>query len=213
MKKIPMLAAMALLLMVGCTKDSLIDSEQDSVLNESGLTALKGQQGSKPVNGNANIQLLFTSNSTGTADFFPGCLAEGRNLLRLGNFSGKLSGYGKINATLSTYAFEYCEVLPAVPPNYIEGEPYVYTLEARGTLALGPNDYCSITFSGTIYPWYYTELGIDGGTFIGTAETFAGQGKLKGLENKTYFVTGSNSFGPSVNLETGAIMLRFEEER
>ncbi|HSR61404.1 MAG TPA: hypothetical protein VLL47_11650 [Robiginitalea sp.] len=201
---------MALMLMVGCSKDTLIDAGQDSALNESSLAALKGQQGNKPGNGNGVVQLGFRSNSTGTTDFFPGCLPEGRNLLRVGNFSGKLSGYGKINSTLSTYAFEFCEELPIDPPNY--GEQTMFYVEADGRLALGPNDYCSIRFSGNIYPGYFPEFDIDGGLFMGTAETFSGQGKLKALDNKTYFVQGSNTSGPSINLETGTIMLHFAEE-
>lgn len=208
MKKIPMLAAMVLMLMAGCSKDSLIDAGQDSATNESSLAALKGQQGNKP--GSEVIQISFTSNSTGTSDFVSGCFPEGRNLLRLGNFSGKLSGYGKINTSLSTYAFVSCEKLLIDPPNV--GEPYRYAVVAEGTLAVGPNDYCSITIRGSIYPWYNAENGVDSGNFIGGATTHSGVGKLKGLDNKSFEVYNALvRNGPAINLETGTISLWIRE--
>lgn len=204
MKRIPMLAVLALLMMTGCSKDTLIEAEQDSALNESGAITLKGQQGNKP--GNGVIQISFTSNSAGTSDFVPGCLPEGRNLLRLGNFNGKLNGFGKINTSLSTYAFNSCQKALIDPPNV--GEPYMYAVVAEGTLALGPNDYCSITISGNIYPGYFPEYGVDGGNFIGNATTHSGVGKLKGLDNKSFEVYNALvRYGPAINLETGTIAL------
>lgn len=198
------LSVVVVLMMVGCSKDSLIDAGQDTALNESSLTPLKGQQGNKP--GSEAIQISFTSNSTGTADFVSGCLPEGRNLLRLGNFSGKLSGFGKINSSLSTYAFIECEKVPIDPPNI--GEPYMYAVVAEGTLALGSRDYCSITISGNIYPWNDSENGIDGGLFMGQATTHSGVGKLKGLDNRSFEVYNAVvRNGPGINLETGTITL------
>ena len=207
MKKKHLLAIVALLMVFGCSKEEWTATETESAVSESGLIASRGKGGSKPGNG-VNL-ISFESNSTGTADFVTGCLPEGRRLLREGNFSGSLSGFGKIKSGLSNYEIVSCDELPIDPPNV--GEPHMYTIEVKGMLATGPNDYCSITVTGNIYPWYDPEIGYDSGLFMGQATTHSGAGKLKGLDNKSFSVHSGDGKGPTINLESGTIRLRYSD--
>lgn len=208
MKKNHFLAIMALLMVFGCSKDQWTDTELESATSENGMIASKGKGGTKPGNG-VNL-ISFESNSTGTADFVTNCLPEGRNLLRKGAFSGSLAGFGKIKSSLSTYEIVSCEALAINPPN--AGEPLMYSIVAEGKLATGPNDYCSITFTGNIYPFYDSERGFDSGTFIGSAKAFSGVGKLKGLDNKSFEVyNGLMESRSGINLQTGNIRLWFSD--
>ena len=209
MKKIPMLAAMALMLMFGCSKDTLTDAEQDYVqFEESSKTDLTGK--GKSFSG--NVSLNFMSNSTINTDFITDCLPDGTYLLRQGTFSGKINGYGKINSSLSSYEFISCEELPNNTIN--NRPPYVYALVAEGTLALSTRDYCKITITGILEPYFYAEYGYYGALFTGTATTYAGFGKLKALDNKNFTAyngTNRGGAGPTVNLETGVISLWFSD--
>ena len=207
MKKIHLLAAMALLMVFGCSKEEWIDAEKDSAVTGGSLTASKAKERSKP--GNGVNEISFISNSAGTADFVTDCLPEGRRLLREGNFSGSLTGFGRIKSGLSNYEIVSCDVLPIDPPNV--GEPHMYTIEVKGMLATGPNDYCSITVTGNIYPWYDPEIGYDSGLFMGQATTHSGAGKLKGLDNKSFSVHSGDGKGPTINLESGTIRLRYSD--
>jgi len=207
MKKMHLLAAMALLMVFGCSKEEWIDAEKDSAVTGGSLTASKAKERSKP--GNGVNEISFFSNSTGTADFVTDCLPEGRRLLREGNFSGSINGYGKIKSGLSTYLIVSCTILPIDPPNI--GEDWMYAIVAEGRLATGPNDYCSITVTGNIYPWYDPEIGFDYGFFIGQAITHSGVGRLQGLDNKGFSVYSGAPNGPTINLETGSIRLRFSD--
>jgi hypothetical protein len=208
MKKNQSLAFMALILMMGCSKDYLTSAEQNAAASEkNNLTASAGARQNPPSNGINGIT-FFSNAITNNVFFENNCLPPGRFLLRDGNFSGKLSGYGKINSSLSTYQFvPPCGTLPNENP----AEPFKYTLIAQGKLALTASDYCSITITGTIDPKYYTEFGFSGGAFIGTAITGSGVGKLKALDNKSFSVYNGNLTGPSINFATGTITLRFTD--
>lgn len=209
MKRIPMLAVLALLMMTGCSKDTLIEAEQDYMqLEVSSKTDLTGK--GKTFSGAGFDFIEFISNSISNQEF----VEEGLSLdpqiymLKLGNFNGSITGYGKIKPTMSPYTFTSFTVTDAdTPPEC--GYTVMYVVTAEGTLALGTRDYCSITITGKIYPWYYSEFGFYGGLFSGTATTHSGAGKLKALDNKDFEVynLGNGKTGPAVNLETGVISL------
>lgn len=206
----PMLAIMALMLMVGCSKDTLIDAEQDYVqLEESSKTELKGK--GNTFSGNGYDFISFYSTSTVNGNFVMNGLETESNglptvvyLLRQGTFSGNISGYGRIKSSLSTYEFSSCvRSATDLTPECSVGEPWMFEVVAEGTLALGTRDYCSITITGNIYPWYYPEFGVYGGLFGGQATIHSGAGKLKGLNNKSFSVYSMGR--PGVNLEMGTI--------
>jgi hypothetical protein len=208
MKKIKILAVMALLMTFGCSNEDLINTEQNSEVLEGNLSLINGERKNNPNNGVSSI--VFYSNSIVNTNFVSDCLPEGLDLLKQGNFSGNLSGFGKLNANLSRYQFISCEEWPIdSPPNY--GEPLMYKIVTQGKLALGSKDYCDITITGNIYPWYYTEYGFYGGVFIGTAITKSGVGKLKGLNNKSFEVYSGSPKGPTINLDEGTIALRISD--
>ena len=213
MKKIPILALVALLMVFGCAKDDLINTEQDSVvIEENSQTVFNKERRVKP--GNGVNSMSFWSKSISNSEFvYDDCLPTGRILLKKGYFSGTLDGFGTIKTSMSTYEFidDACKELPIdSPPNY--GEPLMYYVVAQGKIALGSRDYCSITITGNLYPWYYTEYGFDGGQFIGTAKINSGAGKLKGLHNKSFEVYSGSPSGPTINIETGAISLNIREK-
>ena len=209
MKKVQFLSVVALLVTFGCSKDSVMDSQQDALaLEVRSKTDLTGK--GKTFSGAGFDFIEFFSNSISNQEF----VAEGLSLdpqiymLKLGNFNGSISGYGKIKPTLSPYTFtSFTETDADTPPEC--GYTVMYVVTAEGTLALGTRDYCSITVTGKIYPWYYNEFGFYGGLFTGTATTHSGVGKLKALDNKNFEVynLGNGKTGPAVNLETGDISL------
>lgn len=209
MKKIQISTLLAFLIMFGCSKDDMANTEQDSAVFEEGnLTWVNGERRTKINSGISSI--VFYSNSMVNTNFVNGCLPTGKFLLKQGSFSGNLSGFGKLNANLSRYEITLCEELPAdTPPEC--GYTVMYTLVASGKLALGSRDYCNITITGNIYPWYYDQFGYYGGQFDGTAITSSGVGKLKGLNNKTFTVYNNYANGPTINLETGTIALRISD--
>jgi hypothetical protein len=206
MKKLKMLTLIALTIMLSCSKEKINNTEQASLRSDkSNLYTLNGVLQAKP--SNLANPIVFYSNSIADGIFVVSCLPTGKKLLKHGSFSGNV--LGKINPSLSTYEFVSCQELPINPPNV--GEPLMYAIVAVGQLALNSKDYCKITISGNIYPWYYTDFGYYGGNFIGTAITESGAGKLKGLNNKRFEVYSGSPTGPTINLETGTISLRLRE--
>jgi len=210
MKKLGILAAMALLMMFGCSKDEVITTEQEPIsVEKNDQPVINGARPGSATMSVSGISFFGTSAKSDLAEgLVNGCLPSPRKLLKYGTFRGNLSGYGKINSSSSTYSFTSCEEADIdSPPNY--GEPLMYKLIAEGKLSLGTRDYCSITITGNLYPWFYVESNFDGGLFIGKATTHSGVGKLKSF-NQTFEIyrSGVNIYG--INLKTGEIGLVFQ---
>ncbi len=210
MKNYRFLAVMALLMMFGCSKDEVTNTDQELFsVEKNNQPVVNGARPGSATMSVSGISFFGTSTKSDLAEgFVNGCLPSPRKLLKYGTFSGKLAGYGTINSSLSTYSFTSCEEADIdSPPNY--GEPLMYKLIAEGILSLGTRDHCSITITGNLYPWYNTAIQFDGGTFIGKATTHSGVGKLKNF-NKTFEVyrSGMNNYG--INLKTGEIGLVFQ---
>lgn len=208
MKTIKILAVMALLMTFGCSKDEVTNIEDSNVFEEGNLSLINGEKRTNTDSGISSI--VFYSNSVVNTKFVDSGLPTGKFLLKQGNFSGNLSGFGKLNTNLSKYEIISCKELPAdIPPEC--GEPLMYAVVASGKLALGSRDYCDITITGNIYPWNYTEYGFYGGTFVGKVITNGGVGKLKGLNNKSFEVYSGSPKGPTINLDEGTITLRISD--
>lgn len=213
MKNIGILAVMALLMVFGCSKDELVTTEQEQYPVERNNEPVIN--GKRPVSGNSmGSRINFFSISIKNEDFLTGCIPNNsitnteRKLLKTGTFSGNLKDYGKINSSLSWYTFSLCKEADINPPNM--GEPKMYKLIAEGKIYLSSRDYCSITITGNLYPWYYSEIQFDGGVFIGSATTSSGVGKLKNF-NKTFEVYRSGVSYYNINLKTGEIGLNIRE--
>ncbi|HCE55223.1 MAG: hypothetical protein APF83_13130 [Lutibacter sp. BRH_c52] len=204
---------------MGCSKDEAITNEQEPFSIEENNQPIVN--GNKPGLVNAKFGTIsFFSTSIKNGDFIKEWTQEAvnpypnikldRKLLRNGTFKGNLSGFGKINSTLnSTYTFISCEpALIDCPPNC--GEPMMYKLIADGTIYISTRDYCSITITGNLYPWYYTDIQFDGGLFIGTATTHSGYGKLKNF-NKTFWIWRKGMDRRGINLTTGEMSLDIME--
>ncbi len=200
--KLLLLAALSLLFLA-CQEDG-----DDFLPEELNKNVNRGPKPGGNDNGVALISFLATSIKNGIFYTADNCLPEGRNLLLEGNLSGKLAGYGKINASLSTFTFISCEELPINPPNV--SEPLMYALVAEGTLALGTRDQCRITITGNLYPYLDPQTGIDGGTFIGTATTHDGKGKLSGFD-RVFEVYGNGPPSGGFNLTSGEFRLRISD--
>lgn len=210
MKKTQILALIALFLALGCSNDDIGNTEQDSgVFQEGNLSSVNGERKSNPNNGVSSI--WFFGVPIENSNFISDCFPEVLDLLKQGYFSGKITGYGKINTSLSTYEFSSCEELPSdLPP--IQGyDPQMYTVKASGKLALGPRDYCNITIIANVYTFYSLDIGYYSGSFVGNLTTSSGVGKLKVFDNKSFIVHHDNRFG-FINLEKGIIPLIISEK-
>lgn len=226
MKNLGFIAVVALLMMFGCSKDNLIVTEQDSiVVDENNQTIINGERGSTKGATSPGAIMSFGSTSISNINNFKWTQEKGdpypiielnRILMLDGTFSGKLGSYGRINSSLSYYKFNSPELVPIdSPPNY--GEPEMVSVISEGKIYINISDYCSITMTGNVYPWYYSpetnswlSATWDGGLFIGTA-TINGYGKLSNLNNKKFSVYSNNIGSPGINLETGAIRLDFSD--
>jgi hypothetical protein len=204
MKKFSFLALVALLMIFGCSKEEIINTEQEPFSTEENNQPVVNGNKSGSVNSRYGM-ISFFSTSIKNNEFVNGCLPSPRKLLKQGTFIGNIQDFGKINSSLSRYTFSYCKEAPIdSPPNY--GEPLMYKLIGDGKIYLSTRDYCSITITGNVYPWYYTDIQFDGGLFIGKATTSSGVGKLNNF-NKTFEVYSNGR----INLTTGEIPLNIRD--
>ena len=202
MKKIQFLALMAFLMNFGCSKDTLIETEQDSVLSEQNLSIEKNTVSKKGFGSYISFEFISIANN----EFEANCLPIGRKILKSGFFEGNIQGYGVIKPSLSYYNFSnYCvEVeIDNTMPNF--GEKWKYELKILGgVVATSNKDSFLIDIEGDLYPWYDNNLNIDTGTFIGTATTYSGKGKFRDF-NRTFDV---GKYGPD-GLDLGTGVLHF----
>ncbi len=232
MKNVGFITVMALLMMFGCSKDDLINTEQELIsVEESNQPVIYGEKG--PSKGSRGVEKIieFSGNSiSATSDEdilkvcppppYDGC---GRVLLANGNFSGQLKGFGKIKTGLSRYTFT---ISPAeTNPEYgREGndreEEYYYQLEAHGTVAISDNDHFELTIIGYLNPMDPIRDGNKnlGSLFKGVAtiDENSGSGKFVGY-SETFEVM--SAYTPSAlrdhtwflgaNLDTGESSLHF----
>lgn len=238
MKKIEILAVVALLMMFGCSKDNLIDIEQDSIIVEENKHFENGDIGSRRGDGGINGWnfVEFYGTSTGTESLTI-CLPDsfglpgmdcGRKLLKNGNFSGNLPGYGKINSSLSPYTVKFREpqweewplyqnaehyALYSDPILTARFEKYFYNIEIIGTVATSAKDSFKFKIIGVLRPMVPDTSGtiIKGSWFFGLMmEISEGKGKFENYTQTFYNcsttqISGTNFSG--VNLETGEMSL------
>ncbi len=217
MKKFSFLAVMALLMMFGCSKEEVINTEQETFSVEKNSQPVI--DANKP---GSHIRLSFIE-FIGTSDFlssyFDSCLdpnpttSADRNILEKGNFSGKLLGIGKINSKSSKYYYTGCEKIPG----YIEAEGedavLAYKIKAYGNIHLTAGDTCNVNMSFYLLPKYNSIDGFDGG-FITKGELIIseGSGKLEAFNNKIFKVyRGGIRYPYNINLATGDIGLYITE--
>ncbi|MDP3946154.1 MAG: hypothetical protein Q8Q51_09675 [Lutibacter sp.] len=209
MKKLSFLAVLALLIMFGCSKEEMTNTEQELFsVEKNNQSIFNNDQSGKPVSTVSEIR--FVSNSIENGNFIEdGCLISPynppliRRLLEEGMFSGSIEGYGNINPKISKYQIVGCDIAlndgginRQIEPEYVEANMYKLTIV--GKISLSPRDYFTIQISGNVYPISYTEaaggphawINFDGGNFegIGTVNTVSG--KLNGLLYKEFRVYG-----------------------
>ncbi len=207
MKKLEILAVMALLMMFGCSKDEVITDEQETFsVKENNQSVFNSDQRGKP--GSPVSEIRFVSSSIENGIFIEeGCLISPysppliRRLLKEGMFSGSIGSYGNINPKLSKYEIVGCDLTPNDKYNRedIYSEVNMYKLTIEGRISLSPKEYCTIQISGNVYPISYTDyaggphawINFDGGNFEGIGTIDSGLGKLTGLNNKTFRIYGS----------------------
>ena len=241
MKKLGILVVIALIMMFGCSKEEMTNTEQElfSVENnkQPNIGAKRGDGGA---NGWNFVEFYGTSRMVKDS-ILTICLTDSitglsmdccRKLLKLGNFSGNLPGYGKINSSLSFYTINFVD--KNNPSEYFtlygdeeyydlfndksytdRIEPYFYNIVISGTVALTVNDSFKFTITGELYPMeplYDINTGIiKGSGFIGTERVISERkGKFKNYTQTFYncgstLIDGTNFQG--VNLETGEMSL------
>lgn len=213
------IVVLALLLIMGCSKDDLIDTEQEPFSVEKNQPVM-GEKGGKP--GSTVSEIRFQSNSIENGIFIEeGCLIspypQDRRLLKEGMFSGFIEGYGNINPKLSEYEIVDCDLTPndKYDSEDIYSEFNMYKLTIEGEISLSPKDYCTIQITGNVYPISYTEaaggphawINFDGGNFEGIGTIDTGLGKLSGLKNKNFRVYGSIFTSGIYDFKNGKINL------
>jgi len=200
MKKIQFLALMTLLITFGCSKDTLIDTEQGFIISEQNAFLEKNVISNKGFGSAISFEFISIANN----EFEANCLPIGRKMLKSGFFEGNIQGYGVIKPSLSNYNFSnYCvEVkIDSTMPNF--GENWKYALKIiGGKVATSTKDSFLIDIEGDLYPWYDNNLNLDTGTFIGNATTYSGKGKFKDF-NRTFVVGKYGADG--IDLGTGEI--------
>lgn len=200
MKNIQFLAVMALIMTFGCSKDTLIETEQDSVLSEQNTILEKNVVSNKGFGSYISFEFISIANN----EFEANCLPIGRKILKSGFFEGNIQGYGVIKPSLSYYNFSnYCVEIEIdnTMPNF--GEKWKYELKIiGGVVATSNKDSFLIDIEGDLYPWYDNNLNIDTGTFVGIAKTYSGKGKFRNF-NRTFDV---GKYGPDgLDLGTGEL--------
>jgi hypothetical protein len=200
MKRIQFLAVMALIMTFGCSKDTLIETEQDSVLSEQNTILEKNVVSNKGFGSYISFEFISIANN----EFEANCLPIGRKILESGFFEENIQGYGVIKPSLSYYNFSnYCvEVeIDSTMPNF--GEKWKYELKIIGGVVATSNKDCFlIDIEGDLYPWYDNNLNIDTGTFVGIAKAYSGKGKFRNFNRR--FDVGK--YGPDgLDLGTGEL--------
>ena len=203
--------ALAVMLLMGCSKDELFN---DAVENNQ---LMKGST--------KGMGVTFIGTSSDDEVFIPICPPNsetcGRKLHENGNFSGNITGYGKINPELSKYSLKVTEIIKNQyygNPLYPREEEWSYKIEAKGKVILSASDYFNITITGYLITYEPLKDGrwIYGSVFTGNGKTDTDEGSRGGkFLNYTgeFFVkwnilNGTNFKG--INLETGEISLNLE---
>ncbi len=187
MKKLSFLAVMALLMMFGCSKEEMTNTEQELFsVEKNDQTVIGEKRGDGGVNAWNFVEFFGTSTvgpDTPLIICLPDDVAEplglpgmncGRKLLSNGYFSGNLPGYGKIISSLSTYTIEFGEpywdyfelyqnaehyALYDDPSIPARFEKYLYNIVIKGKVATSNKDYFNITVIAVIRPMINDETG------------------------------------------------------
>ena len=203
--------ALAVMLLMGCSKDELINDKGENNQLKKGSTKGMG--------------VTFIGTSSDDEVFIPICPPNtetcGRKLHENGNFSGNITDYGKINPELSKYTLKVIEIIenPYYDNSlYPREEEWSYKLEVKGRISLGASDYFNITITGFLITYKPLQDGrwIYGSVFTGNGKTDTAPGSRAGKflnYNGEFFVkwdilNGTNFKG--INLETGEISLNLK---
>ena len=235
-KTVFQITVLSLFLIMGCSKDDLINTEQELFSVEKNSQSVIGEKrGDGGVNAWNFVE--FYGTSTGTTSLTI-CLPDpitglpmncGRKLLDNGYFSGNLPGYGKIISNLSKYTIEFREPYwdnfdlyqnaayyalyddPSIPARF---EPYLYNIVIKGRVATSIKDYFNITVIAVIRPMIDDETGdiIRGSWIVPSDIIFApGEGAKLANYSDEYFTCGTRQIEGTnysgVNLATGGMSL------
>ena len=201
---------LALLFVLGCSNEELVDNPtQDNLLSRN--------NGNKSIrfDGNSTSSDIYYYYLTELNDETDAMSLERAKFIRDGQFSGHITGCGKIISSSSTYKFSAPQGF--TNPNYNPTDSYNefthnYNISATGKISVGRSDSCDITITGVLEPYYYaspeyTDVNIFGGLIgDGIATITNGTGRLKNM-NGTYLVQRSGFNFSGINLTTGQISL------
>ena len=111
MKKLDFMFVMVLVFLFGCSTDDMSKTEQQLPKDKNNQQEL-----AKPSRVRA-VKIAFKGTSINDAIFVTDCLPSERKLLKNGQFSGYIKGFGTIKTNLSPYEFTACSVKRINPPN------------------------------------------------------------------------------------------------
>lgn len=212
-KTVFQIAVAVMLLMVGCAKDELIDE------------ASENKQLKKGSSTNTQVSSIgFTGNSLYNNDFFIlEELNDGSKIMKNGKISGSITGFGKINASLSTYKFtsisSYENTSAGQHYDWYALE-YNYILVGSGRVYLNSVDYFEFIITegwynpGNSSPGVVTPEIYHGGIFIcnnagqGAAKVTVASGKFEAFAGRPLEVYRAYGY-TGINRETGKLDLAF----
>ncbi|MDO9261082.1 MAG: hypothetical protein Q7U08_03990 [Flavobacteriaceae bacterium] len=209
MKKFRILAVVALLMLFGCSKDNLIDTEQTPFSVEENNQTSDGEKRGLDTPRWRDIFFELTSINDNSYVLFETLQVphdiNNLKILNSGYFYGKMMGFGVIDPSKSKYDFTSCKIVVDSRPDW--GGEWMFYVEIIGAkVSLTDNDYFYLDIKGDLRPWFGYLIGIDSSWFEGTATSRGGQGKFSDFDNQNFKVGGILS---KTNLNTGVVTWYF----
>jgi len=202
MKKLSFLAVLALLMMFGCSKEEMTNTDQELFSVEKNNQSVIGEKRGlgNPDAFGSEIKFYFKSDITSIPI---DCLKPYKFPIT-GKVEGKIHGYGIINPNSSFYNVINCEKVTDV--RELWGEKDKYNIEITATVFITVNDSFNIHLNGNFYPWFVNPpYGYPCGSFEQiSCTTLGGKGKFEDFNNIDFDVRGGLR---GINLETGEMIL------
>jgi hypothetical protein len=217
-KTVFQIAVTVMLLLMGCSKNELIEEASENSQLKRGSIGSSG-----------TTSITFIGNSV-VGDFFTLTeIADNSKIMKSGKISGSITGYGKINPALSSYSFSTClgkenpEYKYTYPNNQINRAcTHMYDMNGTAKICITTSDYFEITFTKALLVPYNYEAGFWGlneppffgalfgcpMSYQGEAIIISGAGKLGAFIGRKLQIGGGD--GRTFNRITGEVKnLRF----
>jgi hypothetical protein len=203
------IAVLALLLIMGCSKDELInDASENNQLKQGFWQGMNFESISKnDENFYTTTPVIYTVQNTQ------------KLMLKNGSFFGSIQGKGKINQSSSYYTIDDLTQIPYKNFPLNSPQEFCYQMTASGKICITEKDYCLVDITGLIFipqyrpsnyyqnhpneVYYAFTLG------DGIITMHHGAGKLKDINRTLKVFQGGNAY--DTDLSIGQIRLKYFE--